>query len=242
MNSTAFARAGTTGNRLADALDADESRRLFASSRMERLEARRTLHAPGEPLRLVYFPAGCVVGCSAAGAGGAAVETAVVGREGLAGLGAALGERRSQGLTRVLLAGDALCVEAGALRELFAGGPRCAALLTRYYGALVRQVSRRALCNTRHRLSGRLATWLLALAGRAGSDDFRLTQESVARQLGVRRTGVSECVGELERAGAVQHRRNRLRLASREALAAAACACHPAFAEDARWLDGAGFD
>ncbi|HEX8557578.1 MAG TPA: helix-turn-helix domain-containing protein [Pyrinomonadaceae bacterium] len=103
-------------------------------------------------------------------------------------------------------------------------------------------MSRRAICNTRHRLSGRLATWLLALAGRAGSGDFRLTQEEVARQLGVRRAGVSECVGELERAGAVEHRRNRLRLAGREALAAAACACHPASAEDADWLGGARSD
>ncbi|HEX8557579.1 MAG TPA: hypothetical protein VF668_05730 [Pyrinomonadaceae bacterium] len=132
MKSTAFACAGMTGNRLADALDADESRRLLAFARTERLEARRTLHAPGEPLRLVYFPAGCVVGCSAADGGGVAVETAVVGREGLVGLGAALGARRSEGLTRVLLAGDALCVEAAALRELSARSPRCSALLLRY--------------------------------------------------------------------------------------------------------------
>ncbi|HEX7957674.1 MAG TPA: Crp/Fnr family transcriptional regulator [Pyrinomonadaceae bacterium] len=241
MDSTAFAYAGLTGNRLLDLLDAEESRRLLAFSRVVRLEAGRTLHMPGESLRNVYFPAGCVISACAPVEGGEAVETALVGREGVAGLGAVLGERRAHALTRVVLPGDALRVEAAALRELAESAPRWQGLLLRYYGALVRQVSLRAVCNTRHRLSERLPTWLLMLSDRADADDFALTQEAAARQLGVRRAGVNECVGALERAGIVEHRRGRIRLLSREALAAAACTCYPAFGEEARWLDRPAF-
>ena len=239
MNGTALAYAGLTGNGLLDLLDGDGSRRLLVFSSVVYLETGRTLHAPGAALRHAYFPAGCVLAACVGTDGGAAVETALVGREGAAGLCAVLGARRAHELTRVVLPGDALRVEAQALRELFAADPRWRELLLRYYGALVRQTSRRAVCNTRHRLSERLPTWLLMLSDRADCDDFPLTQEAAARQLGVRRAGVNECVRALERAGVVEHGRGRIRVLSREALAAAACPCYPASGEEARWLDRA---
>jgi CRP-like cAMP-binding protein len=240
MDSTAFAYAGLTGNSLIDQLGTDGSRRLLAFSRMVRLKARETLHAPGEAARHVYFPAGCVAAvCAADGGGSASVETALVGREGLVGLAAVLGERRAGVLTLAVLPGDAVRIEAAALRTLFAESERWRRLVLCYYGALVRQVSRRAVCNTRHRLGERLATWLLALSARADSDDLPVTQEAAARQLGVRRAGVNECVGYLEGLGSIQHRRGRLRVLSREALAAAACACHAPLNEEARWLERA---
>jgi CRP-like cAMP-binding protein len=237
MDKTAFAYAGLTGNALIDQLGADGSRRLLAFSRMVRLGARETLYAPGEAVRHVYFPAGCVAAACATDGGGASVETALVGREGMAGLAAVLGERRAREHSCAVLPGDAVRVEAAALRALFAESAQWRRLVLRYYGAYVRQVSRRAVCNTRHRLSERLATWLLALCERADSEDLQLTQETAARQLGVRRAGVNECVAYLEGLGAVEHRRGRLRVLSREALADAACSCHAPLSEEARWLE-----
>jgi CRP-like cAMP-binding protein len=237
MDSTAFAYAGLTGNGLVDLLDTDDSRRLLAFSRMVRLEAQQELYAPGEAVRHVYFPAGCVAAAYVPAGRGTTVETALVGREGLVGLCAVLGERRARDGARVLLPGDAVVVEAEALRALFAESQQWRRLALSFYGALARQVSRRAVCNTRHCLSERLPTWLLALRERADSDDIPLTQELTARQLGVRRAGVNECVAYLEGLGAVEHRRGRLRLLSREALASAACACHAPLTAEAHWLE-----
>lgn len=237
MDTTAFAYAGLTGNALIDQLGTDVSRRLLAFSKIVCLEARETLYAPGEAARHVYFPAGCVAAACASAGDGAPVETALVGREGLLGLGAVLGERRARELACAVLPGDAVRVEAAALRTLFAEGGPWRRLVLRFYGSHVRQVSRRAVCNTRHRLSERLATWLLALCERADSDDLQLTQETAARQLGVRRAGVNECVAYLEGLGAVEHRRGRLRVLNRGALAGAACSCHAPLNEEARWLE-----
>jgi CRP-like cAMP-binding protein len=239
MDSTAFAYAGLTGNSLVDQLGEDGSRCLLAFSRIVRLAPRETLYAPGEAVRHVYFPAGCVAAACAVDGDGASVETALVGREGLVGLGAVLGERRARELALVVLPGDAVRVESAALRTLFAESAEWRRLVLRYYGAHVRQVSRRAVCNTRHRLSERLATWLLSLCARADSAELPLTQETAARQLGVRRAGVNECVAYLEGRGAVEHRRGRLRVLSREALADAACSCHAPLGEEARWLERA---
>lgn len=237
MDSTAFAYAGLTGNSLIDQLDSDGSNRLLAFSRMVNLKARETLYAPGEAMRHVYFPAGCVAAACAVSESGASVETALVGREGLVGLGAVLGERRARELTCAVLPGDAVRVEAAALRTLFAESAQWRRLALRFCGTHVRQVSRRAVCNTRHRLDERLATWLLALCERADSDELQLTQETAARQLGVRRAGINECVAALEALGTVEHRRGRLRILSREALAATACSCHALLNEETRWLE-----
>ena len=237
MDSTAFAYAGLTGNALIDQLGTDVSRRLLAFSKMVRLKARETLYAPDETARHVYFPAGCVAATCAPAGEGTSVETALVGREGLVGLGAVLGERRAHELACAVLPGDAVRVEAAALRTLFAESALWRRLVLRFYGAHVRQISRRAVCNTRHHLDERLATWLLALCQRADADDLQVTQETAARQLGVRRAGVNECVAYLESLGAVEHRRGRLRVLNREALAAAACSCHAPLSEEARWLE-----
>lgn len=237
MDNTAFAYAGLTGNALIDQLGADGSRRLLAFSKMMRLKARETLYAPGEVVRHVYFPAGCVAAACATDGDGASVETALVGREGMVGLAAVLGERRAREQACAVLPGDAVRVEVAALRALFAESAMWRRLVLRYYGAYVRQVSRRAVCNTRHRLNERLATWLLALCERADSEDLQLTQETAARQLGVRRAGVNECVAYLEGLGAVEHRRGRLRLLDRAALTHAACSCHTPLSQEARWLE-----
>jgi CRP-like cAMP-binding protein len=150
-----------------------------------------------------------------------------------------LGERRASDAACAVLPGDAVRVEAAALRALFAESAQWRRLVLRFYGAHVRQVSRRAVCNARHRLGERLATWLLTLCERADSDDLRLTQETAARQLGVRRAGVNECVSYLEDLGALEHRRSRLRVLSRGALAAAACSCRAPLSEEVRWLERA---
>src|SRR5829696_7744688 len=181
MDSTAFAYAGLTGNALIDQLGTDVSRRLLAFSRVVRLEAREPLYAPGGAVRHVYFPAGCVAAACASAGDGALVETALFGREGLLGLCAVLGERDAREPACAVLPGAAVRVEAAALRTLFAESALWRRLVLRFYGAHVRQISRRAVCNARHRLTERLATWLLALCERADSDDLQLTQETAAR-------------------------------------------------------------
>ena len=64
-----------------------------------------------------------------------------------------------------------------------------------------------------------------------------MTQESAARQLGVRRAGVNECMGWLEKLNVIDHRRGHVQIVNREALEDAACVCYPEFEEEMRWYD-----
>ena len=240
MSQIIFAYPGVSGNSILNRLGADEYQRLLRLFRVVDLEAQQTLYAPGDQITHAYFPISSVVTAVATMNDGSTVETAMVGREGVVGIGPAVGSYRARNWTRVLLPGEALRMEAGLLRELFNDSPVWQKLLLRYYSTLINQVSRRAVCNTRHRLSERLCTWLLMLHDRAGHDDLQMTQEAAARQLGVRRAGVNECMGWLEKLSVIDHRRGHVQIVNREALQDAACVCYPEFEEEMRWYeDGA---
>ena len=240
MSQVTYAYPGPSGNSILSRLDSDESYRFTRHFRTVEMAAQQTLYAPGDEVAHVYFPVDCVVSTVATMNDGATVETSMVGREGVAGVAAmTTGGLRARDWTRVLLAGEALRVEASLLREMFDESREWQTLLLRYYSTLIGQVSRRAVCNTRHRLSERLCTWLLMLFDRVGRDEIMLTQETAARQLGVRRAGVNECVGLLQRANIIQHSRGHIRVVSRESLEYAACLCYPEFREEARWHEPA---
>jgi CRP-like cAMP-binding protein len=218
-------------------LDAGECHRLFHLLRVVDLDACRALYTPGDEIRHIYFPISSVVTAVATMNDGSTVETAMIGAEGILGVAAVVDSYRARYWVRVLLPGEALRVEVEVLRELFNESRACQKLLLGYYSTLINHVSRRAICNTRHRMSERLCTWLLMVHDRAGSGDLALTQETIARQLGVRRAGVNECVGWLQSLGVIDHRRGHVRLLDREALEHAACVCYPTFKDEVRWFE-----
>jgi len=229
-----------SGNSILNSLGPDEYERMLRFFKVVDLEAQQTLYAPGDQIAHAYFPVDSVAVSVATMDDGSTVETAMMGREGMAGIAAVVGSFRTRTWTRVLLPGEALRVETGVLRELFNDSPDLQRLLLRYYSTLITQVSRRTVCNTRHRLSERLCTWLLMLHDRTGRDDLPLTQEEAARQLGVRRAGVNECMGWLEKLNVIDHRRGHVQIVNRAALEDAACVCYPEFEEEMRWYeDGA---
>jgi CRP-like cAMP-binding protein len=238
MDSTTFAPAALSGNSLIDSLGPEEYEGLRHLFKPVELHARQTLYAPGDEPACVYFPAGAVVTAVATMDDGSTAETAMIGREGVVGVGAAAGHTGvARHWTSVLLPGEALRVETQALRKIFEESPAWRDSLLRYYGVLIGHVSRRAICNARHRLSERFPTWLLMVRDRAPGVEFPLTQETIARQLGVRRAGVNECAVSLQRLGVLDHRRGRIRLLREGALEDSACSCYPACKEEVRWVE-----
>ena len=123
MSQTISAYPVISGNNILNRLEADEYQRLLRFFRVVDLEAQQTLYAPGDEIAHAYFPVDSVVTAVATMNDGSTVETAMVGREGVVGIGAAVGGYRARYWTRVLLPGEALRVEVGLLRELFNDSP-----------------------------------------------------------------------------------------------------------------------
>ena len=183
------------------------------------------LYQPGERIRHAYFPSECHVSLLLAVAD-KALEVCLVGREGMVGIGLAMGVEESPVRALVQGSGTALRMKAGPFRDALAGCPALQRELYRYAYAKLAQARQTAACNRFHSVSQRLARWLLMTRDRVRSDRFHLTHEFLADMLGVRRAGVTGAAATLQRHKLIEYRRGDIAILDGRGLAAAACPCY----------------
>ena len=99
-------------------------------------------------------------------------------------------------------------------------------LLLRYTQALLTQMAQTAVCNRHHSLDQQLCRWLLLSLDRLPSNELIMTQELIANMLGVRREGVTEAAGHLQKAGLIEYHRGRITVLDRSRLEARSCECY----------------
>ena len=109
--------------------------------------------------------------------------------------------------------------------EFFRGGV-LQRLLLRYTQALITQMSQTAVCNRHHSVEQQLCRWLLLSLDRLPSNELVMTQELIANMLGVRREGVTESAGKLQKLGLIHYSRGRITVLDRPALERHACECY----------------
>ena len=213
-------------NSILASLPAEEYARLAQRFEPVSLHLSKVLFRPKEEIRYVHFPTSSIISLLTELEDGGGMEVGLVGREGIAGVSVILGGRETKVAT-VQAAGEALRIEASAVREEFKRGGRLQSLLLRYTHALMTQISQSAVCNVRHPIDGRFARWLLMYHDRLGRDEFEMTHEFMSAMLGVRRAGVSTAAASLQKKGFIEYRRGRIRIVDREALEDFACECYP---------------
>ena len=98
--------------------------------------------------------------------------------------------------------------------------------MLRYTQAVITQMAQTALCNRHHSVEQQLCRWLLLSLDRLSSNSLVMTQELIANMLGVRREGVSEAAGKLQRAGLIRYSRGRIEVLDRPGLEKAVCECY----------------
>jgi CRP-like cAMP-binding protein len=213
-------------NRLLGALPDEDFARLLPGLEPVTLNTRDSLHGPLGEMRYAYFPEDVVISHLTSFADGSAAEVALTGREGVAGLSAVLGRQPASHSARVTVPGSALRVRVELLAEEFRAGAPFRRLLLEHAGRHLTQVAQRSACANRHRLSERVAAWLLLVQERAGSDELSLTQELIANRLGARRAGVTQIACGLQQRGLISYGRGLIRILDRAGLESAACECY----------------
>jgi CRP-like cAMP-binding protein len=109
---------------------------------------------------------------------------------------------------------------------VFDDSPGVRRVILRFIEDLLNLSSQTAACNRLHSVEQRTGRWLLMSSDRVRSNVLALTQEFLAAMLGVRRSGVSEAAGELQRSGLIRYRRGEITILDRVGLEAAACECY----------------
>ena len=180
----------------------------------------------GATMSHAIFPASAIVSLQYVMENGASAEFAGVGNEGMVGIALVTGGETMLSRSVVQAGGLGYRLRAPLLQEEFG---RCGALmrvLLRYTQALISQMALSAACYRRHTLEQQLCRWFLLSLDRMPGNELIITQELIASMLGVRREGVTEAAGRLQRAGIIEYRRGHINVLRREGLEARACECY----------------
>lgn len=184
------------------------------------------IYEPGRQMQYAYFPTTSIVSLHYVTESGSSAETAGVGNEGVVGVPIFMGGESTSSSAVVQTAGYAYRLESQQLKKEFSRGEFLQHLLLRYTQALMTQMGQSAACYRHHSVEQRLCRWLLLTLDRCESSELVMTQELVASMLGVRREGITEAVGNLQRAGLINSRRGHISVVRRDGLETTACECY----------------
>ncbi|MEP6545834.1 MAG: Crp/Fnr family transcriptional regulator [Gammaproteobacteria bacterium] len=186
----------------------------------------RVLYESGGKMTHAYFPTTAIVSLLYVLDRGASAEIAVVGCEGIIGISLFMGGETTSSRAVVQSAGAGFRLKSSVLMTEFDRGGPVLHLLLRYTQALLTQMAQTAVCNRHHSLDQQLCRWLLLSLDRLRNNELIMTQALIANMLGVRREGVTEAAGRLDKAGLIKYQRGRITVLDRAQLEQRTCECY----------------
>jgi CRP-like cAMP-binding protein len=213
-------------NSLLAALSEEERARVFPDLELVEMSLGDALYSPDKQIQHVYFPTTAIVSLVHVMESGASAEIAVVGNEGIVGISLFMGGETTSSWAVVQSAGYAYRLTGQRLKTEFLRAKTLQRFLLRYTLALMTQMAQTAVCNRHHTVDQQLCRWLLLSLDRLPSNELTMTQELIANMLGVRREGVTEAAGRLQRDGLIRYARGKITVLDRDGLEKRVCECY----------------
>ena len=179
-------------------------------------------------IQWIYFLEHGMASVNSMDIAGTPVEVGIIGREGIIGVQALLGQRSTQNMTVMQGAGAGFRVRAEYLRDQCSQNKVLLQAMHTFVFALLEQTTQLILCNRLHDLEARLARWLLMSSDFMETPLLHLTQEYLAEMLGVGRPAVTIAAGILQRSGLIAYSRGVVEIVKRDQLEEVACGCYGA--------------
>jgi CRP-like cAMP-binding protein len=217
---------GQLQNKLLNALSDDAQKRLFPHLKLVNLPLEKVIYEANQKLDHVYFPTDGIISLLYVMMDGAAAEITIIGNEGVAGIAVFMGGESTPSRAVVQSAGSAYRLPAAEMRAEFDSDPDMRMLLLRYTQSLTTQMAQRSVCNRYHSIDQQLCRWLLFTLDRLPGNNLTMTQELIANMLGVRREGVTEAAGKLQKLGIITYKRGHISVIDRPRLEAHSCECY----------------
>lgn len=213
-------------NRVLASLSAPDFARLRPSLEAVTLAYKQPLYDAEEPIQFVYFLDTGVASLVNVMRNGDAAEVGTIGNEGVVGLPIMFGDNVAPTSVYMQVRGTGHRMRAAVFWKEMERSQSLRLKALRYIHVFFNQVAQSAACAHFHSLDKRCCRWLLMTCDRMQEDDFPLTQEFLAMMLGVRRAGVSQAAGALQRQGLIRYGRGRVKIIDRNGLVKRACECY----------------
>jgi CRP-like cAMP-binding protein len=213
-------------NHLLAALSAETYNRLIPHLELILLPLGKVLCESGDTLRYVYFPTDAIVSLLYVMENGASAEISVVGNEGIIGIALFMGGESTTSRAIVQSEGHVYRLKSHYLKEEFNQHGDLMQLMLRYTQALLTQMAQTAVCNRHHSIDQQLCRWLLLSLDRLPDNKLIMTQELIANMLGVRREGVTDAAGKLQKLGVIEYSRGHITVIDRPKLEELSCECY----------------
>jgi CRP-like cAMP-binding protein len=225
-------------NRILRHLSPDELNSIKPWLSPTRLEPNVVLLEPGGAIEQVYFPLSGMISLLSVMQSGEAIETGIVGADGVVGGDAPI-NGHVFGQSTVQIAGDAVMLPKARFVDAYHAHPQLRNLVNRYQLVLLAQAQQNAACHALHSVRSRLCRWMLQSQDMIGSPTFCLTQEFLSHMLGVRRNTVSVEAHSLQQAGLIRYARGKITIVDRDGLEDCACECYSVIRAETDKLMGA---
>ncbi len=225
-------------NRILDRLPRRELARIRRALTEVEAAVRDEIYEPNKPFDYVYFPETSIASVVNVMEDGTEIEVATIGYEGMVGLPVFLGANQSPARSFWQVAGTAFRLDAAFLEKEKRNRTPFARILGIYTQGFFAQIAQSVTCNRLHNVEQRCARWLLMTHDRVPGDDFPLKQEFLGQMLGVRRAGISEVAGRLQRKRLIKYSRGWMSVIDRVGLERISCECYQVVAREYRRLLG----
>jgi len=225
-------------NQLLNALPEMERARLFPHLKLVHLALGKVLSESGAALRYIYFPTDSIVSLLYVMQNGASAEIAVVGNDGAVGVSLFMGGETTPSRAIVQSAGYAYRLRGDRLKEEFGRHGELLHVLLRYTQSLITQMAQTAVCNRHHSVDQQLCRWLLLSLDRLNGNELTMTHELIASLLGVRREGITEAAGKLQKRSAIRYARGKITVLDRAQLERCSCECYAVVKKETDRLRG----
>src|SRR5262245_56740148 len=211
-------------NRLLNALPAADRVRWL--SQLKSVELRCDQVLAEADAQYLYFPTTAIVSVLYTTQDGESAEIAVIGHNGVVGLGMFSSGNTQPIQAKVQSAGHAYRLRGSVAKDEALRGGELLDTLSRYAQTLHAQLAQAAVCNRHHSIDQQLCRRLLVGLDLSHSNELVMMHQYAARLLGVRRESVTLAAHRLLDAGIIRYRRGHIVVLDRAGLEQRACECY----------------
>jgi len=213
-------------NRLLQTLPAADFEAARPHLEVVELKRETVLVEAGRKLTQIWLPHSGVVSLVVSLSQGQAIEVAMTGSDGIVGAPEAMCDGIALADAVVLCPGTASVLSTTDLNMLAGQSVAWRQLLVRHHQALLAQAQQSVACNASHSVEERLARWLLRAHDLWQGETLPMTQELLARMLGVQRNAVSIVAHALQQSGVIRYSRGQIEITDLAALRKTTCECY----------------